>query len=563
MVRKRCVEEFYVLPMKMQDYGEPDMGETWWDEGSDWSGRAFHLMRVAKAAPNDPIWKFIRNFVTTYFSQMKTNPQFDGIDELVDFIGLIKVCEEQGMHFDGKEIMKNYLTCAELVDSLIAFQDFSQIYPTVFQQEFAGFDEFLKKNLKEWILYSLNRLYEYDYWERAESLVEEIPYMLREHGLRYTKKYKEKIDLIAGWHYEEPRNTKKTQRDNKKEVFKEEEDYEQVKDQAYEWLFGEKTSSLENCEIVELIRQQGFLPENEQKLIDVVNSREPWYVCEMLGQEAMIKALRRIEDIYNDIPLQMDMFMNRIILDMVGGDFKLGARLIGFSAEYIASILFKDYPQITEKLWKSLPVYQDYVKENPEFEHLLFEYILAKNQQWIEMQNPLLMIYCMCRALANDEEIDWEDLLEHGKSDINYDWKDWMIRTFYEIRREQFDFEYVMPQIRDFIDKLNQDGDRILNLLKALEYELDIDKNGELSGMRMFMPTAIELLEVLEIAEIKDSVLTKEQLVDLKKRDSICRKRGAETCVCLYKETDIEFLKKCGVYQMLEEYLKDAENYCM
>ena len=43
MVRKRCVREFYKMPMRLEEYGDPQMGEVINPFESDWSGRAFQM----------------------------------------------------------------------------------------------------------------------------------------------------------------------------------------------------------------------------------------------------------------------------------------------------------------------------------------------------------------------------------------------------------------------------------------------------------------------------------------------------------------------------------------
>lgn len=53
MVEKRCVEEFYKLPMKLEDYGVREFGESFRDSGSEWCRRAFHLMRLTQYGSGD------------------------------------------------------------------------------------------------------------------------------------------------------------------------------------------------------------------------------------------------------------------------------------------------------------------------------------------------------------------------------------------------------------------------------------------------------------------------------------------------------------------------------
>ena len=52
-----------------------------------------------------------------------------------EFIGLVKVCEEQGMHFDGDEIIDLYLKHCRFADQLVDFKYFEDIYPDVYKRQ--------------------------------------------------------------------------------------------------------------------------------------------------------------------------------------------------------------------------------------------------------------------------------------------------------------------------------------------------------------------------------------------------------------------------------------------
>lgn len=216
---------------------------------------------------------------------------------------------------------------------------------------------------------------------------------------------------------------------------------------------------------------------------------------------------------------------------------------------------------------------------------MLFEYILLKKDRWIWVKNELLLLYCFCRIWLWGETADWNVFTEYGmtrlkktqagnqyiyvpefKVDVypNDTWKRWMVKLFDEMDSGRFRQQYVLPQLRDFLERMKAGEDWVLNLLEYIGLQVEIDERNEISGGQMYMPEDIELMEIMEIAELfcmlGESMSTKE-ITALKNRKAICQKEKKKIVVDLRKEKDIAFLKKCGVYTILEEFLNRAEAY--
>ena len=124
-----------------------------------------------------------------------------------EFIGLVKVCEEQGMHFDGDEIIDLYLKHCRFADQLVDFKYFEDIYPEAYDKRSEEYKSFMKKNIKKIILDTLDYLEE-DYPDKMDFLIDETPAILREYGLRYTDAYKNEIKLICGRYYDERKSNR-------------------------------------------------------------------------------------------------------------------------------------------------------------------------------------------------------------------------------------------------------------------------------------------------------------------------------------------------------------------
>lgn len=590
-IEQRAVAEFYNLPMKLADFGEVEGGEFSFDDGSDWAGRAFHLLRVSKLQKRGPVWGFIREFVNSFFDQLERNKSFDGMAELVDFIGLVRLCEKNGMHLDGRKILEQYWSCSFLATHYTEFSELGKIYPAEFEERRENYVRFMKKNIKDIILYSLDYLDEMEYPWQVDMLVDDIPRVLREFGLRYTQKYKMQIKLIAGRYYEEKK------RDNKFDKFSgwkpepEKEDYEKAKREGYELLLGEENGVLEREECRELIKKLKFCPEMEEDLLSVVESGEPWYISETLETEEMLAAAKEMTERMGlkKMPRSAEFFMNLLIYQILDGDMEIADTFFGFCTDYMLDLLlYKTSPRVSESKFRKLEVYENYVAGNQELEELLFRTVLVRNGKWVEIRNELLMLYCFSKALVNGDHFDdgiffeyemlFSDSFEKDRDGglwiyypemnagfrRNYEWERRLALLFRELDGELFYRDYVVPQVKQFLDGYRQGEERITGFLKELRLQIVAERDYEIYSDIMTLPDVVILIENLEIATItgtfKDK-LTKKEVKCLTGRKSICSKRKDRTVISVYQEKNVEFLKKCGVYGIVEGFFSDLERF--
>ena len=139
--------------MKLEDMGDPYLGERFFLWQECWTERAYHMMLHAKPVRGDRQWNFIKKYVEDFFSHFESKQDdicFDPIIEMPEFIGLVKVCEEQGMHFDGDEIIDLYLKHCRFADQLVDFKYFEDIYPEAYDKRSEEYRSFMKKNIKNW-----------------------------------------------------------------------------------------------------------------------------------------------------------------------------------------------------------------------------------------------------------------------------------------------------------------------------------------------------------------------------------------------------------------------------
>ena len=588
-IEQRAVDEFYNLPMKISDFGEIEVGESELDQGSDWAGRAFHLLRVSKLQKRGPVWPFIRKFVNEFSEQLGRNELFDGVDELIDFIGLLRLCEKNGMHFDGWEIMEQYWSCSFLAIHYAEFAELGKLYPEEFEERREGYVQFMKKNIKDIILYSLDYLDELGCPWQMDMLVDNVPRILKEFGLRYTQKYKMQIKMIAGRYYEEIKRDKKFDESSGWAPDPEEEDYEKAKQEGYELLLGEEDEGLEPEECMELIKKLNFSPELEEDLLSIVESGEPWYISETLETEELLVAVKKWEDQQGlkKLPRSVDFFMILLLYQLWDGEVDISDAFLGFCTGYTLDLLlYKTSSRVSETKFRKLEVYKTYIAGNPKLEELLFRTVLVKRGKWVETRNELLMVYCCSRVLVGGEDFDRSIFFEYdmmfsdyfkkdkdgglciyspqlnGGFKRNYKWERWLALLFKELDGERFYMNYVIPQVKKFLAQFRPGEERIVDFLKESRLQLEVERDNEIGGDAMTVSDVIILIENLGIASITGEFadrLTKKEIKYLTGRKSICKKKKDRTVVSVFQENNVDFLKKCGVYGIVRQFFYDLE----
>lgn len=587
MVEQRCMEEFYELPMKLEDYGERELGEAFLDHGSDWAGRAFHLMRVAESEPGEPVWEFIREFVKDFFLHMEEKTLFDGAGEMMNFVGLIGVCEKKGLHFNGREILENYWTHCSSYKDYEGFSNFKKVYPGVYEKWEENYFHFMKENVRELILKTLEDYEDKGFFGEEDLLVDSVPDILKEYGLYYTKKFKQEIAGIAGRYFEEPKYGKKDKLEYREETTKEEADYRQAKEEGYRQLIGEPQVYTDE-EAIEDIKNCRFTNEDEAWLLQVIESGMPWYLYEFMTDENSICLLKQMEEeaVLKIASSRLDFFHFVACAVMTGERKELTANVIDFCVDYAIEMLFREIPVLSEAKFRQSASYKEYVEKNPELERVLFTYLLGRQGKWITIKQENFVLFCLCWGLKGDTDFDWDSILDLGwgtclvkkrKEDkamyfpdfVNPRNTEWIRKIqiiMNEIDEDGFRQEYVIPKIEAFLKKYEGKAERAEAFMEDIRWEIDIDLDGEICGSSAMMEEAMILAENLEIATLYDAEerLSDTVLKSLMKRKKICTEsKYGHITVSVYQEKDKDYLRKQGVFQALEHYLEKLERFVL
>ena len=589
----RCVEEFYTMPSRLPGLGIPGDRDGGWEEGSRFSERAFSLMRASSKKPDGRIWKFIHEYVETFFERLEEGrqgkegemPLIDGPDEMEDFAGLLSVCEASGMHFDGEVLTGEYWEHCMLYPEYRGFWELKETYPEAVQKIEDECRTYLKTHLKQILLDTLIEYGQREYWVAQDMLTDDIPWILREYGLYYTRKFKEEIRTITGRYnegadikvlgiYEEPHR-----------LTPEETAYFRTKEQGYERLLGPLARETE-FDTEEELRKQGFTEENQHLLYKALEEGNPWYVQEFLQDPGGFAVLKRIEEkgrqYFFRIFKSLDEFMAAVWLtiweDMPG----LVRDAASVCVDYAVETMGMSTPALSYKKMEAMDSYQKLDSRDKRAKEILFQYLFEQQGNWVHPRQDSVILYWLCRLVNYDEYFDWSFFPERcwmpmarkedGEKEkyyltfdgaANEEWIRLICLIMDEIAHEEFRQQYLLPRFVGFLSKMEEkDEERAYTFLKELKWELKVNSKRELCGASYFMMDIMMLAEIFKIADFweLDTRFSKEALQKLWECKNLCRTEGKDTWIKVYK-ADTELLEKTGTLELLESYLAKIEEY--
>lgn len=599
LVEEKCIKSFNTLPMRIADYGDLDGDFEIYHHDEDNSlSRIFHLIRLCDIHKNRILHNFLQEYIYDYCKSMSSNEFYGNYFELLEFPEVIKRFCLKGTTFNGSSIIDNYYRSIYNIEHYMAMDEFEE----VFKEEYDIFKEKnhieIKNNIKAIILKSLDYFDMEDMFVQMDMLIDSIPDILKKYGLRYTKEFKRDIFNIAGRVYEpENKETLSNTRITGIEETEKEIDYRQVKNEAYEWLFGSETYFLADDEILSRILESNLADKIKLELKTIIKDRRPWYVYEYLSIESSLDEfiLSWIEVGFDYIPNDINMFFSCILYTISKKDSEIAKKLVGFCAEFYSNILHQEDAIISEKSFTGNNIYSFYVKGDEVFENLIFQTVLRKSENWVIVENELLMIYCFVKVVSSDSEDDnyYSTLflknfdkvqikrLDSGIYDTSYGYSEYMsymfrnhkleriIYRFYEeIDTWNFNRNHLYILLDEFLSSLDMSNDdsKVLSLLEKIQLTIEILSSGEIDSTNMIICDALNVAGYLDIGDIVDMwliELTEEQMNLLLKWKSICKKNGEKYTVEVYKEKDISILEKCKLYDVALELLERIEEVCL
>lgn len=165
------------------------------------------------------------------------------------------------MNFNGKNIIDKYYEEAFSVYHYRKMKTFEKVFPEEYSIFYNTHFKKIKSELKNTILYELELLDDLCMYFELDRLIDNIPDLLKELGLCYTKEFGQKILFLCG---REPISLSEKKGIDEKSshdyIDREERALEFVKEDAANWLLGPSETYLEDEQIHEIISKSSLNP---------------------------------------------------------------------------------------------------------------------------------------------------------------------------------------------------------------------------------------------------------------------------------------------------------------
>lgn len=367
------------------------------------------------------------------------------------------------------------------------------------------------------------------------------------------------------------------------------EDYEKIKRDGYYWVFEENPEKPYTRE--EIARDLEILTISRNfrhQAAEAVRHDDPWYIFAALRVDGNMGRMGETSNALsiNTLPEDMDVFMRMLLFPTCHGSGEEINRVIAFCAEYTAALLYKDTPLITKSFLKNTAAYQHYLAKSRKMREAVFDQILQEGDRWIRVNNDVLLLYCFCSTVIHDNEATWSFLREPGEPKtlilgkdgerhvycpenrttayVNEDWKKliyWFLCTMDELL---FNGRLLIPEVNDCLDYLGEEKEeQVVNLLEAIRLQVEINGDDEVTSVHMLLPEAVDALEILQRGNISERVLrelTKEEVAAMRTKKSLCCESEQGLMVDVYRETDLAWLKACGIYPIIDAFVDALED---
>lgn len=396
LIVEQCIQHY-------QDYCDSylDYDGSWnWDydflslDGKGCLDRFFKLICNCDPIKHPTLFSFLEKQINNYCLTMGKGDLEAQYSDLHNLPDIIVSCVKKGMTFNGEDIIYKYYEAAFSSFHYLAMEKFQEVFPKEYDVFYEKYFMQIKKNLKNIILSELEFLEEYYMEIELDVLIDSIPEILKNFGLRYTKVFGEKVFLICG---REPilLNTNDTENTSKFDVkvYQEEKTIEAIVDDAKNWLFGPKEIWLEDEQIVEIISNSNLSLEIKKELIKVIDNNFPYYLYNLLSSQESIKLL--LTTLLDTSVLKSESNLYFMILrNICSGNQELLKKLIGFCAECFILFIYQKEPVLRVSDFLSNNTYIHYLKYDEEFKKFVHENLIVQDEQWIRFLHIPIFIFC-------------------------------------------------------------------------------------------------------------------------------------------------------------------------
>jgi len=554
--------------------------------------RFFELFRVYEPVEYPELHVFLEQQINKYCLTMGHGDMEAQYTDLHNLPDIIVRCVKNGMNFNGENIIKKYYSEAFSVFHYSAMKQFEQVFPKEYMLFYKEKSEEIKKNLRSTILQEMDFLEEE--WRESEldMLIDSVPNILKEFGLRYTKAFEEKIYEMCGripiGKIEQDETLVNHANDY---IDLEEQKVEDVKKDAKNWLLGKEEIYYEDEQIIKIINESKIKKKLRLELIETLDTGKPYFMHDLLQTDHSLKIIIPMMQKYNYFHQKESLFYMLMLSYIVDDNKELLEKLVNFCGECLLLFIFKEEPVIRYKQFLLEDAYKTYLQDEDELHEIVFEHLLLNDGQWIRFTNIPLFIFCNAFIMmkATNLEDYCSDLFgdnfdkirnavytenkktfnifyaDYGNYNFrNYEWDGCIYRLCEEINPYHFNQAYVKPMTKKYLDKLgNGDStDKVLNYIDISKLELEYDEDGELFSSTIVEEDFLCMLDHLSIISTIDvcpGQISKTVLKKLEKNSKECVRKGKRWKLFLYEIKSIECLKAIGVFQEVLQLIEKIE----
>lgn len=588
-----------------QDYGDSYMeydGSWNWDmdtffDERGYLNRFFDLIRCCNPEKHPALGHFLEKQIKDYCLTMGKGDLEAQYADLHNLPDIIVRCINKGISFSGKDIIDKYYKEAFSVYHYLAMKKFQEVFPEEYGVFHKAYFPQIKSELKDTILSELELLDDLCMDFEFDILFDDIPNIIKEFGLRYTKEFRKKILLLYG---REPESVNRKKVINEKSsndyIDQKEQALEAIKEDAGNWLLGPSETYLEYEDVVEIISKSNLNLAMKAELEKILESQIPYYVYKFLQTKESIELLCRVlYDSGSSIPDQESFLYMMMIWHIGRKNQELIKNLIGFCAESFLMIMYQEEPVLRINQFLSSEVYEAYLKNDDQLNEVVFENLIIKDEQWVRFLYIPLFILCNASIMhmgCKNEELEtyYQDLwgenfsklihiVKHSRgydtsvyyADIgsyrfkNYEWEGCMYRIFEELDPFHFNKVYVQQKIKSYLDSLGN-GDynsKILKHVSLCRIECEYVEDGTPGCLNCEICDELCMIDNLSLAEGWNPFpkqITKSKLKELEKDKKICKKEDDKWEILFYEIKDIELLKEFGIYNDVLSFVKELES---
>lgn len=597
LIVEQCILHYQDYSVSCLEYD----GSWNWDvdtlDGPEYLQRFFNLIRCCEPSRHPALFRFLETQIKDYCLTMGEGDLEAQYTDLHNLPDIIVRCIKKGMSFNGKDIIDRYYREAFSVYHYIAMEKFQEVFPEEYGMFYKTYFPQIKKGIKNTILSELDLLEEYSMDYQLDILLDDIPDLLEKLGLRYTKKFGQKIFDVCGREPVLLSRKKNTYEDQLHDgIDQEERTLEAIKEDAENWLLGPSEIYLGNDQIIKMFTESNLDSELKEELKKVLDSGTPHYIYDFLQTKESIELLlAALCDSGCDISGPESGFYIMILWHISQGDQELMKKLVGFCAESFVMFMYREEPVLRANQFLSSEIYAYYLKNDTELYKVVHENFIIRDEQWIRFLHIPLFIFCyafiMIMGCENKESeefyqnlwgenfcklkyvsrYDWKSQINIYYADIgiyyfkHYEWEGCMYRIFEELHPYNFNRIYVEPMLKSYLDKLG-DGDddsKVLKHILLCKVQIDCTAEGVLQSVSCEINDELSMIDHLSIAEDWTGFtysIEQNKLKELQKDKLICQKDDDKWRIFLYKIEDVKLLKEIGIYNDVLKFINKIKS---